>query len=531
MRLSSLGAACSSFAVVQAEITGMLLDNGTMSVADTLNQLGTLTASGNIRWCQYIEITSEPDAQGRVPVMAGKLLMVPRIAGTNVLQFLDPVTGAITASSLIIPNYTTNPMFSCGVTLPNNLIQLVPWTNPQFCNYDPYEHTLVAGITHGRTSSNTVPAFGGACVGKDGLAWYTPGHAADKAMCKFDYLTNSFAVTAITLPYSATWQTTNHGGSLIPLPNGDLLALTSANPVMGAPWRIKPSTGTVSNAVLTGFTSTTGAIMLGGVLSIDGQYVVLVESISNKIRVYRLSDNALIDAVFFTTLPANTWSGAALMSDGRVCFIGNGFGGFGLFNPADFKVVLGKTAATGTLTATGNFADGETVGIAGKTYTFKTVLSATNGYVLIGADAAASLSNLAAAVVRGPGDGTLYAGNTTLNADASAVAVGNVLTVTAIQLGTVGNGLATVKTAANASWGAATMSGGVNLGDFTGVPGFGNGGASNTLGGRSIGVGDPEVQKIIVLPGTAINTFLSWQYFASGNVPKSVRKSRYYDRK
>ena len=53
---------------------------------------------------------------------------------------------------------------------------------------------------------------------------------------------------------------------------------------------------------------------------------------------------------------------------------------------------------TETLTLTANPADGETVVIAGKTYTFKDILTNTDGYVKTGASTALSLTNLAAAI-------------------------------------------------------------------------------------------------------------------------------------
>lgn len=58
-----------------------------------------------------------------------------------------------------------------------------------------------------------------------------------------------------------------------------------------------------------------------------------------------------------------------------------------------------------TLTSTGTFSDGDTVVIGGVTLTMKTTLGATPGNVLIGADAAASITNLAA-IINTPGTTT-----------------------------------------------------------------------------------------------------------------------------
>lgn len=525
MKLSALGAACSSFAIAQAEIAGMILDNGTLTASHAIATLGTVSG-GQIRYAQMVEITSEPDALGRVPVMAGQLLLVPRVSGSGFLQFLDPATGTVTTTSLAIPNYTTSAMFSCAVTLPNGIVQLVPFTNPQFAHYDPYAHTLTAGVTHGRTSAAAVPAFAGACVGKDDLAWYAPGHAADKCLCKYDYVTNTFTVTAMALPYHTDWQSTNNGSSIIPLPDGDLLALTLSGAAINAPWRIRPSAGTVTNATLTG-TTTTAATMTSGILSADGKYVVLCEQHAAKARVYRLADNWLIDAVNFSNLPANPFSGVTMIPDGKIGFIGNGFTGMGIFDPSNFSMVLGSGAASGVLTTTGNFSDGETVTVGGLTYTFKTALTSTARQILIGADAAASLANLAAALTLSVGAGTAYSSTTGANAAVgSAVAASSTLTVTAATLGTAGNSVATTETAANASWGGATMSGGVNIGSTAGVTGVSSGSGSNTFGGRSIAGG-----KVVILPGSNLSSFLTWQPFTTGAVAEGVRKSRYFDRK
>lgn len=70
--------------------------------------------------------------------------------------------------------------------------------------------------------------------------------------------------------------------------------------------------------------------------------------------------------------------------------------------------------ATGTVViAVGNAANGNTVTINGKTYTFQTVLTNVDGNVLIGVDNAATAANLSAAMNLGTGSGTVYAAATT----------------------------------------------------------------------------------------------------------------------
>jgi hypothetical protein len=115
--------------------------------------------------------------------------------------------------------------------------------------------------------------------------------------------------------------------------------------------------------------------------------------------------------------------------------------------------------ATGILTFTGQPADTETVTIGSKTYTFQTVLTDVDGNVLIGANTAASVANLIAAINSGAGAGTAYATSTTANTDVDAN-VGSTTSIMEAKLldgaGT-NTGIATTEAIANASWASATM--------------------------------------------------------------------------
>lgn len=120
--------------------------------------------------------------------------------------------------------------------------------------------------------------------------------------------------------------------------------------------------------------------------------------------------------------------------------------------------------ATGVLTATANFANAETVTIGTKVYTFQTVLTNVNGNVKIGANLTASLLNLLRAINNlGGTPGTDYADSNEAHTSVSATA-SNATTVSlrALTGGTAGNSIATTETCANASFGAATLSGGTN---------------------------------------------------------------------
>lgn len=123
----------------------------------------------------------------------------------------------------------------------------------------------------------------------------------------------------------------------------------------------------------------------------------------------------------------------------------------------------GTVAATGALTSTLNYGNGETVTIGTRVYTFQTVLTNTDGHILIGANEAASILNLHHAINNSGGvPGTDYF---VTQADPNVTAVddgAHILTVTDRVLGTAGNSVATTTTAAHATWGAATLTGGTN---------------------------------------------------------------------
>lgn len=126
-------------------------------------------------------------------------------------------------------------------------------------------------------------------------------------------------------------------------------------------------------------------------------------------------------------------------------------------------------AATGVLTvASGQRAmNNETVVIQGVTYTFKDTLStgpAVAFEVKKGASLAEDLSNLAAAINKGDGEGTAYGTGTTANPYVTAVADGTARTVTvaAKVKGTPANAYTTTETMTQGSWGGATLSGGAD---------------------------------------------------------------------
>lgn len=129
-----------------------------------------------------------------------------------------------------------------------------------------------------------------------------------------------------------------------------------------------------------------------------------------------------------------------------------------------FVTALTGAKATGTITTTDVFSDGETVTINGVTYTMKTALSspAQAFEVLIGASAAASLDNLKSAINDSGTEGTHYSTGTYAHPHVTATTNANdSQVVEAREFGTAANEFFTSETCANASWGATKMSGGV----------------------------------------------------------------------
>lgn len=122
--------------------------------------------------------------------------------------------------------------------------------------------------------------------------------------------------------------------------------------------------------------------------------------------------------------------------------------------------------ATGVLTLTGNAVAAETVTIGGRTYTWRAAPTLANE-VTVGASASVSIDNLVAAIMGAAGEGTLYGTDTVPHADVTAAAgAGDTMDVTAVLFGT--GVIATTEVMTNATWGAATLAGGVN--NFEGVP-------------------------------------------------------------
>ncbi len=127
--------------------------------------------------------------------------------------------------------------------------------------------------------------------------------------------------------------------------------------------------------------------------------------------------------------------------------------------PIDSEILAG-VQASGTLTATGQPANNDTVTIGATTYTFKTALTPAANEVLIGATTEDSLRNLAWAVNEfGGAEGINYGDGTVINASAEAY-VSSATTLVATAKKPNDNTIASTELSATLSWGGATLTGG-----------------------------------------------------------------------
>lgn len=147
-----------------------------------------------------------------------------------------------------------------------------------------------------------------------------------------------------------------------------------------------------------------------------------------------------------------------------------GFDAGGYIVPATYSAVA-NAAASGALTFADVGNDGDTITIGGTVYTMRTAPDAA-GEVLIGASVTESARNLKEAI-NGNADyeGIYFGEGTTSDPAVSATSALGVVTVTARAGGTAGNSIATTETSSEASWGAATLTGGA--GATTGVKAIG----------------------------------------------------------
>lgn len=127
--------------------------------------------------------------------------------------------------------------------------------------------------------------------------------------------------------------------------------------------------------------------------------------------------------------------------------------------------VSGAVQASGTVTfSSAAAADGDTVTIGGKVYTFRTALTSGGlpNEVLAGANVTASATNLVAAIMGAAGEGTTYGTGTEAHDMVTATNSAGVVTVTSIQFGTVGNSITLAETGTNIAVSGGTLASGAN---------------------------------------------------------------------
>lgn len=118
-------------------------------------------------------------------------------------------------------------------------------------------------------------------------------------------------------------------------------------------------------------------------------------------------------------------------------------------------------AATGALTFSGVGTAADTITIGTTVYTLRAAPTTVAGEVKIGASAAETATNLAAAINGDAGSGTLYGSLTVPHPDVYArIDASGVVGIVAKVDGAAGNAIASTETGTNTSFGAATLTGG-----------------------------------------------------------------------
>ncbi len=172
------------------------------------------------------------------------------------------------------------------------------------------------------------------------------------------------------------------------------------------------------------------------------------------------------------------------------------------------------TAASGTISLTGQPADADKFTLNGTDYTFKTTLTPTAGEILIGGTVAATTNNLFQALVGSvKGSGTNYAAGTTplpSTVSVSLPSATQVLTITYATTGVAGNAYTLVKTGANLAVSGATLAGGVAGETATIViqSATSSGGAYTTFCTFTKDMTTRGAELITVPVGTTINRYL-----------------------
>jgi hypothetical protein len=261
---------------------------------------------------------------------------------------------------------------------------------------------------------------------------------------------------AATAPQNAVGQLAIAAGSPDPSATG-AIAYTGSNPATN-------STITIGSVIYTFVPMITGA---ANQVLIDVTPAATLANLVNAINA-----GTGMGTKYSGATTANTAASSAVIAGGSTTLTASVGGTAGNLltlaqSAAAFSLTAfagGGAAAIASITSSGtNVSNNDTVTINGKVYTFQTVLTNTDGHVLIGASADASLLNLLCAVNLTGTSGTQYAAAMTKNTYATAYnqnTTNHKIYLQAIATGSGGNALTLAKSAATLTVSGATFSGG-----------------------------------------------------------------------
>jgi hypothetical protein len=227
----------------------------------------------------------------------------------------------------------------------------------------------------------------------------------------------------------------------------NLLSLTYLAPAAGEALSVSVSGSDITVQLAAGTVATLTTALAGA--NNDLTFTSVARGVAgNSIKVEYLNDGAAATGNAATTVTVSIAAGVTTIS---------------------VHLKSSPVLATGTLTSDNtNVSNNDTVTIGSKVYTFKTALTPTEGEVLIGGSADASLLNLIRAINHSGTPNTDYkcaAADPLVTAATSVTA--HAFAVTAILGGVAGNAYASTETSAHLSWGGATLAGGSDTNTIT----------------------------------------------------------------
>jgi hypothetical protein len=224
------------------------------------------------------------------------------------------------------------------------------------------------------------------------------------------------------------------------------------------------------------------------------------------------------------TLATGTLTTTGDLADGDQVLIGTAAQGGITYT---FVTALSEVKATGTYTNASIAVAGETITIDGITYTYFAAIDNTIDQpyaVLVGANPTASLANLILAIDKGATEGTNYGMGTVAHPRVSGVSSdATTAVVTYDAFGTIGNSALTSENAAG-SWGATALAGGVDPVPNEVLLGIA---AANSLDNLEKAIDDSGTEGTHYSTGTAAHPLVTAE--ANANDSQAVQAREYYD--